>query len=188
MLETQPDRLETPFGALYKPQSAGILVVSVLASFGGSILLGTVVCLSIGGLSENARIAHHVPYPLIFILGYSLWAARLKALAFEFVGRGILIALFRIVLLRKKPAGIEDVIPDREKLTEMAVRAQKASSSFIIVSFPIGLFAIILSAFCKAESSLAFRTVLLSGSCLAWGAILFRLGRKGYLPFAEDGA
>jgi hypothetical protein len=118
-------------------------------------------------------------------MGYGFWVARLNAIAFEGIGRGILKALFLLLIRRKKPPSLEEVIPSKEKLLEMAVRSQKAAWSFltaaIIVAVPAGLVALAID----SDASAFSRLFLISGGAVAWGCLLGFLGRRGYLPMPE---
>ena len=67
-----------------------------------------------------------VPTTLIFFFGYSLWSVRLRAIAFETIGKYLLRTLSDKLLWHdSKPH--ETFRPSAEKLGEMAVRAQLAS-------------------------------------------------------------
>ena len=75
------------------------------------------------------------------------------------------------------------LLQDRDKLEQMAVRAQKAGWSFLTVAVFAGLVAGVVSVFVIGVSGAA----LVSSSCLFWGYLLGMLARRGYLPFPESG-
>jgi Ca2+/Na+ antiporter len=181
-----PDRIETSAGTIYRPQSSWIQIVIFIGAFFGGPAMGWLTGQALGGVSENAQTFLYVPYVLVFFMGYALWLSRLNALAFEFIGRGLLKALFMIVILRRKPEKLEDVLPTREKLEAMMARAQRAANSFWIVSIPIGTFAALASLLMETATGIVLRALLTGGGCLAWGLILGRLARRGYLPIPED--
>jgi hypothetical protein len=140
------------------------------------------------GLSEGARTFLCVPFALIFFFGYGLWLARLNAIAFHGLGKGVLQALIMLLVLRRKPARLEDVLPSRENLAEMLVRGQRAAASFLTVSVPISILAGVVVMFFETGASLALREILVVGGGIGWGWLLSFLGRRGYLPFPEDAA
>jgi hypothetical protein len=179
-------RLETPAGWLYKPQGWAVQGAVFVAAFGGGPALGWVVGAAMPGLSESARTVLYVPFVLIFFLGYGLWLARLNALAFQFVGKGVLKALFMLIVLRRKPQRLEDVLPSKERLLEMLVRGQRAAGSFLAAAVPVALVAGIVAMFFETPLPLLPREGLVVGACLGWGWVLSALGRRGYLPFPES--
>lgn len=177
--------METGAGRLYKPQPWGIQACFFVAAFAGAVGAGWVVGAAMPDLPEGARNFLFVPFVLIFFLGYGLWLARLNALAFQFIGKGILKTLFMLIVLRRKPQKLEDVLPSREKLLEMLVRGQRAASSFLAAAFPVGIVAGVIALFFETAMSLLMREVFVAGGCIAWGWLLMYLGRRGYLPFPE---
>jgi len=78
----------------------------------------------------------YVPPTLIFFFGYGLWSARLAFYRIPRYWQARIVVSFRRCLREKKPSKLSDILPTVEKLEEMAVRAQKAASSFRIVALP----------------------------------------------------
>ena len=107
-----------------------------------------------------------------FFLGYGMWMARLQALAFDAVGRGLLKALFMLLIRRKKPESLEDVMPSKEKMLQMAVRAQKAAWGFLHASFPVAGLSVLIGLFVDATASAAAVSVAIGGGVVLWGACL----------------
>ena len=179
--------VDTPHGRLYRPLGQWWQILVLVASFFGGPALGWLVGQIPGDLSDTARTALYVPYLAIFFLGYAAWVARLNAIAFDTIGRSLLKALFLLIVRRQPPKSADDVVPSKEKLLEMAVRAQKAGASFAPASWPVALLAgLIAMMFDSATGAFAlFLLVVLT--CLAWGYLLARLGRRGWLPFMEEG-
>ncbi|MGH7794549.1 MAG: hypothetical protein ACREQ2_06590 [Candidatus Binatia bacterium] len=77
------DGLETPHGRLYRPQSQSKQIFALIAAFVASMSLGSWVAAIPGDLSTGAQVAFHIPYVLVFFLGYGLWVARINAIVFK---------------------------------------------------------------------------------------------------------
>ena len=185
MDETPLDEMETPYGKLHKPKHGVVQFAALLVAFFGGPFLGYAVGGALGGLSETAQIVLYLPFVAIFFLGYGLWVARLNAIAFEGIGKGVLKALFTLIVRRKKPQNIEDVLPSKEKLLKMAVQAQKAGWSFFTVSIPIALVAALLALLFDSPASGLTRLLAVGGACLLWGYVLGFFARRAYLPIME---
>ena len=175
-----------PDPEIFEPQSKGRQALCLAGTFFGSIALGWVVGQTPGGMSENARTALIVPFPVIFGFGYALWSARLKAIAFEAFGRGLLRTVFRLVFLRQRPKDFSEVLPPPETLRRMVIRAQRAASSFLIVSIPVGIVAGLLSFLADTSWSVGLVPAWVFATSVAWGTFLSRIGRRGYLPMLEE--
>jgi hypothetical protein len=178
--------LDTAHGRLYRPLAHGQQIGVLIAVFFGGPALGWAVGQVPGDLSETARSALYVPYVAIFFLGYAAWTARLNAIAFDAIGRSLLKALFLLIVRRQAPKSAQDVLPSREKLLEMIVRAQKAGASFGPASWPVAVLAGLAAMLIDSAASPLALLALVASSCLAWGYLLARLGRRGWLPFAEE--
>ena len=176
---------ETPHGRLYRPKTFGIQVLVLVAAFAGGPLIGWLVAGFLGEHSGFAEFLCYAPPILAFFFGYALWSARLAAIAFDMVGRHILWALLKFLVTRRRPQKLEDVLPDVDKLERMAVRAQKAASSFFVVAIPIAAVAGPLSFLAQSEQGALFRLTAIAGAPLVWGYVLSRLARRGYLPLPE---
>jgi hypothetical protein len=172
----------TPYGPLYAPKTFGIQVIVLVAAFFGGPAIGWVMSLPLDSITPGQQLFFYAPPTLVFFLGYALWAARLATIAFNVIGKTILVALFNILIRRKKPERIEDILPSRDKLEQMVVRAQKAGWSFFTVGAFIGVGAGILYALVFALSG----SITLTLSTLLWGYVLGRLARRGYLPLPES--
>ena len=176
----------TPHGLIFPPRSAARTLAAFFASGIGGVLLGYLLSELIGATTNAGRIVCLAPFPLVFGFGYALWTARLQALFMEGLGRSLVRATWRLVLSRKLPEHMSEVLPNEEQLTRLAVRAQKAASSFLVVAVPIGaLFGVLVSLVTAGLARLG-SPPLLAGACLAYGALLCRLGRRGYLPMGES--
>jgi len=178
--------LDTPHGRLYRPSGNLAQIACLIAVFFGGPLLGEGIGRYLGDLSEAAQIVLYLPFVAIFFLGYAFWMARLSAIAFDGIGRSVLKALFMLIVRRKKPENLQDLFPTREKLLEMAVRAQKAAWSFLLVGIPVSFLAALAALLFDTATPTAERVLLVGGASLFWGWLLATLGRRGILPIAED--
>jgi hypothetical protein len=172
---------KTPYGSLYEPRTFAVQIILLFGAFLGGPAVGWFSGVLLSGQSQVRQLFLCIPPTLVFFLGYALWAARLAAIAFDTIGKSILLALFNVLVRRKRPARLEDVLPDRDKLERMAVRAQKAGWSFLTVAIFVGLGAAALFAFVYGLTSAATIAVC----TLLWGYLLGRLARRGYLPLPE---
>jgi hypothetical protein len=127
-----------------------------------------------------------VPMVAIFFFGYGLWVTRLNAIAFGSIGWSLLKALFRILILKRKPEAVAELMPAHEKLVAMAVRAQIAGASFAPVGWLIGVIAGVAAILFDSSMSAPKLFVLVAGACIMWGHLLAYLGRHGWLPFLEE--
>jgi hypothetical protein len=177
IIEIPPEGIETPFGHLYPLQKPGIQILAVIAAFIMSILLGLIVSSIPGQLSDLSKGIIYFTYLLVFILGYSAWVSILGALVFKTIKTPILKMLFRFFIYKEKPSSIEDVLPSREKLTELIVKAQKSARIFFILGWPIGLT--------KSINPVMYFVVILLISVI-FGYVLYYFGRRGYFPFPEE--
>jgi hypothetical protein len=184
--EAPATSLDTAHGRLVKPQGFGLQALTLVAAFAGGPALGWAVGQAPGDLSETARTFLYVPFVLVFFLGYAAWVARLKVIAFQGLGLPLLRALFLLVVRRQKPKSIEEVLPTRERLLEMAVKAQMAAASFRRVAWLVGIGAGFVAALFDSAMGAGSRFVLVSASCIAWGYALAFLGRRGWLPIMEE--
>ena len=180
----EAQRRETSHGTLYEPKSFGFQVALLVGSFLGGPVLGWLLGLALQESTSAARLFLYVPPTLIFFLGYALWSARLAAIAFNMIGKSILRALLRILIKRELPRNTDGLLPDKEKLIHLVVRAQKAGWSFLLVSIPIAAGSGILGLFFGLDITGAIGVV---AACLLWGYCLGALGRRGYLPLPESG-
>ena len=105
------DGLETPYGRLYRPQSQSKQIFALIGAFVASMSLGGWVAAIPGDLSTAAQVAFHIPYVLVFFLGYSLWVARINAIVFDTMGRSVLKVLWQLIVHRKQPDDREGILP-----------------------------------------------------------------------------
>lgn len=186
-LDVPPEGLETPYGILYQPPGNGLQILVLFAAFIGGPAFAWVIGQVPGDLSQTARDVLFVPMMAIFFLGYGLWITRLNAIAFHGIGRGLLKALFNFIAFRRKPKSVADLIPSRDKLLEMMVRAQKAGSSFAPVGWLVGLVSGLAAMLFDSALHPAKLFLLVCGACVIWGTLLAWLGRRNWLPFMENG-
>ncbi len=177
---------ETPHGVIYRPQKWPMLAISFIVAFVSGPSFGYLLSLLFGMNSDFGIIVCSGGFVLVFIFGYGLWASRLKALAFEGIGKGLMKFFWNLIIRRKIPKDLSDVLPDEDQLTRMAVRAQKAASSFAVVAIPVAIISSLLAAIVTADLNPFIRMAVLFCACLTYGVALSLLGRRGYLPFPEE--
>jgi hypothetical protein len=185
-LEIPPEGIDTPNGYLYYPPKQGTQILFLIASFFTAILLGLIISSIPGDLSELASGAVYFVYILVFISGYAAWVSWMSALMFDYIKLPLLKIVFGFIFRKKKPGSIEEMLPSREKVFELMVRAQKAAKTFFILSWPIGIAGGFLTMFISTsmDSTLLFALILVSA--VAFGYVLSYFGRRGYLPFPEE--
>ena len=185
-LDVPPEGLATPYGYLYRPLSNGRQMLVVVAAFVGGPAFGWVIASVPGDLSQTARDSLFIPMMAIFFMGYGLWITRLNAIAFEGIGWGIVKVLFNLIAFRRKPESLHDVLPSRDKLLQMLVRAQKAGASFAPAGWLVGVISGSIAVLFDSAMAPAKMFLLVAGACVIWGHALAWLGRRGWLPFMES--
>ncbi|HEU4341846.1 MAG TPA: hypothetical protein VFU31_09780 [Candidatus Binatia bacterium] len=180
------DGLETPYGRLYRPQSQGKQILVLIVAFIASMSLGGWVAAIPGGLSTAAQVAFHIPFVLVFCVGYGVWVARINAIVFNGIGHAFLKAFWQLIVHGKQPDSIKDVLPSKDKLLEMLVKGQKAGASFRGVSWPIAALGALFALLCESSMPHVQLVALIVVSVIAWGYFLGFLGRRGWLPFPES--
>ena len=184
--QVPPEGLETPYGYLYRPLTNGKQIMVAIAAFVGGPTFGWTIGQAPGDLTETARNLLFVPMVVIFFTGYGLWITRLNAIAFQGIGWGLLKTLFMLIVFRRKPRSIEDVMPSRDKLLEMMVRAQKAGASFAPVGWLVGAVSGLIAMLFDSAMGPGKLFLLVGGGCVIWGYLLAWLGRRSWLPFMES--
>jgi len=148
--------------------------------------IGGWVAIVPGDLSSAAQVILHIPYILVFFVGYSVWVARLNAIAFDAVGRSLLKALWNLIFHGKEPTSLSEVLPSKDKLVEMLVKGQRAGASFRGVSWPIALAGSLCAVLFESSMPTMALSVLTAATVICWGYILGLLGRRGWLPLPEN--
>ncbi len=178
---------QTQFGTLYAPQPTWLQMLILIGAFFGGFVVAKGVIWRLGGLSDAAQTGLYVAFAAVLVLGYALWMARLRAIVFHGISKGLLTALFKLIVRRQKPDSLEDLLPSEEKLTKMAVGAQKAASAFTIAGIIVSAIAAPISLLIAADAAAAARVVTIAVALIVWGTALAFLGRRGYLPILEEG-
>lgn len=184
--EIPPEGLQTTHGYLYNPPKLSKQILSLLASFFGAIFLGWVVSSIPGGLSDFAKGFFYIPYILVFFLGYAAWISWLNVIVFDTIKWPLLKTLFGFLLRKEKPESIQSLMPSKEKVIEIMVRAQKATRTFSLLSWPIGIACGLAVMFVSSSANPVFIFFLVSLSSVAFGYTLSYFGRRGYFPFPEE--
>jgi len=181
-----PEGIETPLGYLFNPPGLGKQIISLVLSFFVAIFLGWVVGSIPGDLSDFARGIIIFSYLFVFILGYAAWIVWLNIIVFGSIKLPILKIIFGFLVRKEKPKSVYDLLPAREKVIEIMVRAQKATRIFFLLSWPIGIVGGIAVMFLKTSASTLLLSITVAVSAVAYGYALSYFGRRGYLPFPEE--
>jgi hypothetical protein len=182
MRDTQTP-IQTPEGMVYPLQPLATQLLVLFAALAGSIGLAAFFVWIFGVSAHLHRILVYLPCLLTFAFGFALWLSRLKLIALQGIGKGLWGAAVAMFVTRQRPTNLQELLPTRELLERMAVRAQKAASTFMHVAIllvlgwtPVALL-----------SRLPIGLVLIVALCtMLYGHLLARLGRHGYLPFPEE--
>ena len=179
-----PAVLETPQGKLYRPWATGAQIAALAAAFFGGPLAAWLLGQAIG-VTELAQTVLYAAFVLVFFLGYAAWTARLNALAFATLGRGLLKGLFSLLIRRRKPESLEEIIPSKEALLAMAVKAQRAGWLFFWCGLPLAGLAGLTAVLFDSPTGPFARLFGVTGALAAWAWLLGFAARRGYLPMAE---
>lgn len=163
----------------------GVQILCLLAAFVGGPALAWLVGQGIGPLSETAQTALYVPFVLVLFTGYGLWMARLHVIAMDAVGRALWKVLLMLILHKKLPDDVDQVMPSQEKVAAMLVRARRAGRSFFHMAIPIGGLAGGIALLVDTSSGGMVAMLVVGASCLVYGDVLGRLANAGYLPLME---
>lgn len=185
-IEIPPQGLETPKGYLYYPPELSKQIISLVTFLFIAVFMGWVLSSLAGNISGFAAAVFYIPFILVFFFGYSAWLAWLNAIILDTFKWPMIKTLFAFFVNRKKPGSVRDILPSNEKMIEMMVRAQKATKTFFILSFPIGIAGGIAVTFLKTSASTLLLSLALAISTIFYGYVLSYFGRRGYLPFPEE--
>lgn len=185
-IDIPPQGLETPAGYLYNPPGTGKQIISLIAFLFIAVFMGWVLGSLAGNISGLAAAGFYIPFILVFFFGYSAWLAWLNTIVLDTFKWPMIKTLFAFFVHRKKPDSVRDILPSNEKMIEMMVRAQKATRTFFILSFPIGIAGGIAVMFIKTSANSLLLSVALALSTVFYGYVLSYFGRRGYLPFPEE--
>ncbi len=187
VMDPQPEKArKTQFGTLYAPQTTLVQLVTLVGALLGGFAIAKIVIWALGRLSDTGEIGVYIAFAAVLFIGYGFWSARLKTIAFQDIGKGILIALFMLIVRRQKPNSLEELLPTEEKLTAMAVAAQQASSFFAVAGVLVTAIAAPISLLFEAEAAASERLLIVGVGLVVWGVALALLGRRGYLPILES--
>jgi hypothetical protein len=186
-VNTSPRRssIATARGEIYRPPATAVQMAVTFTAFAASVGLGLLVVAAVGITGTGARISAQASFILTFILGYALWTARVRVLVFEAVGKNVLRALALRALRRRIPGRVDEILPSRERLLAMMLRAQQAAWSFALVAAPTGVLSAMGVAHFDTDPGAGGHAVVVGLLCLQWGVLLSVVGRRGLLPLAE---
>lgn len=173
-------------GQFYPPQPVLVQVGILFSMFLGCLAAGLGVAAVIGAESDIARVFAAAPFFLILFLGYSLWLLRAKVILIEGIGKGLLSALFTLLVRRDRSIRMEDVLPNSSVREELAAKVQIAASSFRVVSLLVALVWIFLGLIIESWMPAYLLLVTMVLSCIGWGQLLTMLGQRGYLPISDE--
>jgi len=181
-----PEGVAAPKGHLYNPPTQGKQVLFLITAFFTAIFLGFLVSSIPGDLSTFATGVICFVFLLVFFLGYGLWVGLVSALLFSSVKWPLIKIIAKFFFRKEKPASLNELLPEREKLIELMVRAQKYSRTFFILSWPIGIAGGFATLFMKTTMNSALLFMLVFISSVIYGHTLSYFGRRGYLPLPEE--
>jgi hypothetical protein len=185
-LNIPTEGMDTPKGYLYNPPKQGKQILFLIAAFFTAIFLGFIVSSIPGDLSNFATGVICFVFLMVFFLGYGLWVGLVSALLFSSV-KWPLFKIFAKVFIRKeRPASLNELLPEREKLIELMLKAQKYSRTFLILSWPIGFAGGLATMFMKTSTNSAYLFVIVMLCVVIYGFTLSYFGRRGYFPFPEE--
>jgi hypothetical protein len=92
----------------------------------------------------------------------------------------------KFFIRKEKPTSINELIPEREKLFDIMLRAQKYSRTFFILSWPVGIAGGFATLFINTSMNSALLFMLVFISSIVFGYVLSHFGRRGYLPLPEE--
>jgi len=184
-LETSP-YVDTPHGRLYREKNDFIkfCLVGVAAVVG--FIMGSMVTTWLGAADGKLALLLHIPYIVILALGLSAWKAKTNALLMSTVGKKVISGLFKTFILKRKPEGVGDFLPNGEKLMLMALKIQKAARVFLGTGFIVGAGTVFVGMMVETRAGLFAKTFILFASCMAWAYLLYWLGRRGYLLMSDQ--
>jgi MFS family permease len=181
-----PEGLDTPKGHLYYPPKQGTQVLYLVSAFLAAILLGWIISKIPGDLSEVATGVLCFIFLLVFFLGYGLWISFVSALLFSSIKWPLIKIIVKFFIRQEKPTSINELIPEREKLIELMLRAQKYSRTFFIISWPLGIAGGFATLFINTSMNSALLFMLVFICSIVFGYVLSHFGRRGYLPLPEE--
>jgi len=181
-----PEGVAAPKGHLYNPPTQGKQILFLITAFFTAIFLGFLVSSIPGDLSTFATGVICFVFLLVFFLGYGLWVGLVSALLFSSVKWPLIKIIAKVFIRKEKPASMKGLLPEREKLIELMVRAQKYSRTFLVLSWPIGIAGGFATLFMKTTMSSALLFMLVFISSVIYGHTLSYFGRRGYLPLPEE--
>lgn len=177
---------ETSLEELLQERSTGTYAMVILGVLACPPAAGWLVAQILGDLSKSFQVTVFASLFSILVLGWGLWLARLSAVAFGVIGNILLRFVSGAVTGQKKSSHPEGAASRAEKDARMAVRLQRTSSSFFIMSIPIAAIAGFIAMFSDSAASVWLRVGVIFGLCLAWGSFLTYLAKHGYLPLPSD--
>lgn len=174
----------TPLPAGFEMRPARVQIGTVV----GALIVGPVAGLAIARWvapgSEFASFIGFIALPMVLGAGFAIWRAVVASILFRGVYRGLLRALYMLIVRREKPKA-EEVLPDAERFAGLFHEVVRAAGAFSRVGITIGILAGILLAIAAPGSRFpAF--VLMFGACALYGRGLTHLARDGYLPMPDE--
>jgi len=122
--------------------------------------------------------------PLVLGAGYAVWRAAVVSILFRTVSRGLLRALYSLLVKRTRPTP-EDVLPNAERIAAFLHESIRAAGSFARVGLIMGVAAGLLMAI-AAPGARVLAFVLTFAACALYGRGLTHLAREGYLPMPDE--
>lgn len=148
------------------------------ALFGGAAL-GSAASWLLAPDSHLAGFVGFLTLPLVLGLGYHLWYSRIMSLVARRFGKSVLAALWQVI--RRRRPSLDSVMPTRDDVVWLIQRTIQAASSFTHAGMLIGFASGLLVGLVTPRPFWLGLGVFV-GLAAAYGRILTRLARSGYLP------
>lgn len=171
-----------PEGFVIRPAKVQVGAIVGAAIVGP--LAGITIARWVAPGSEFATFVGFIALPMVLGAGYAVWRAIIASLLFRGISRGLMRAIYQILVKRERPSA-DEVLPDAARVATFLQESVRASAAFTRVGYLIGITAGLLLAI-AAPGSRLMAFVLMFVACALYGRGLAHLARDGYLPMPDE--